>query len=61
MRAYKSAVTYRVNAIRNTRGKPVWQRNYFEHIIRDENEMNDILLYIQSNPINWLSDPEYTL
>jgi len=59
IRSYKAAVSRRA---RKELGMVyIWQRNYFEHIIRDENEMNDILLYIQSNPINWLSDPEYTL
>jgi len=34
IRAFKSAVTRRVNAMRHTPGAKVWQRNYYEHIIR---------------------------
>lgn len=31
----------------------VWQRNYYEHIIRNESEMNAIASYISSNPAHW--------
>jgi REP-associated tyrosine transposase len=56
VRAYKSAVTYRVNAMRETRGMPLWQRNYYEHIIRNEAELGRIQAYIQNNPIQWEAD-----
>lgn len=59
MRAYKSAVTYRINTIRKSRGRPVWHRNYYEHIIRDQVELDDIAKYIDANPGNWVDDPEY--
>jgi REP element-mobilizing transposase RayT len=36
--------------------KSVWQRNYFEHIIRDEDDLVRILQYIINNPANWKSD-----
>ena len=48
---YKSKVTSRINALRNTLGETVWQRNYYEHIIRSEKELDDIRLYIQGNPV----------
>ena len=35
-----------------------WQRNYYEHIIRDEKEYNTIRQYIQNNPLNWDADEE---
>ena len=35
-----------------------WQRNYYEHIIRNENELNKIREYIHNNPINWQLDRE---
>lgn len=38
--------------------KRVWQRNYYEHIIRDENELNNIRKYIFNNPANWVTDEE---
>ncbi len=38
--------------------KRLWQRNYYERIIRDKNEMNRIRKYIIQNPLNWNSDIE---
>jgi len=38
--------------------KRLWQRNYYEHIIRDEADLNRIRNYIQSNPANWDKDEE---
>lgn len=59
--AFKSAVSRRVNKYRAERGFSkvmVWQRNYYERIIRDENELNAIRLYIGENPLNWSTDTE---
>ncbi len=36
--------------------KRIWQRNYYERIIRNENEFNQIAEYIVNNPINWMND-----
>ncbi len=58
VRSFKSAVTRRINEIRNAHGAKLWQRNYYEHIIRDENELNRIREYIVNNPMNWESDCE---
>jgi REP element-mobilizing transposase RayT len=38
--------------------KRLWQRNYYEHIVRDEADLNRIRDYIQSNPANWDEDEE---
>ena len=38
----------------------LWQRNYYEHIIRNETELNKIQEYIMTNPLNWESDENYT-
>lgn len=59
VRGYKSAVTKRINALRNTPGLPVWQRNYHEHIIRNETAYLKIAAYIQSNPQRWQEDTHY--
>ena len=59
VRAYKSAVTYRINTIRKSRGMHIWQRNYYEHIIRDQSELEDCVKYIYANTGNWVDDPEY--
>lgn len=58
VRAYKSAVTYTINSIQNSRGNPIWQRNYYEHIIGDEKEYENIWDYIYTNPQNWVRDEE---
>jgi len=58
IRSYKSATTLRINYLRGTPGTPVWQRNYYEHIIRDEKEMDAIRQYILNNPQQWELDPE---
>jgi len=55
---YKSAVTKRINHIRKTPGTPVWQRNYYEHIVRDETELTRIREYIRLNPLKWELDRE---
>ena len=37
----------------------IWQRNYFEHIIRNEKELYKIIEYIKYNPLNWENDSNY--
>lgn len=49
---YKSLVTKKVNKEYKNIGC-IWQRNYYEHIIRNEKEMFAIIEYIQTNPIRW--------
>ena len=53
---FKSAVTTRINQYRQTPGAPVWQRNYYEHIIRDEQSYQNIAAYILNNPQQWETD-----
>jgi REP element-mobilizing transposase RayT len=36
----------------------LWQRDYYEHIIRNEREMNAIRAYIEMNPVQWQADRE---
>ena len=55
---FKSAVTKRINEMRGTPGLPVWQRNYYEHVIRNEDELDHIRRYIMDNPASWEQDPE---
>ncbi len=56
IRGYKSAVTKRINLLRKIPGVPVWQRNYYERIIRDEEALFRIREYIHNNPKNWERD-----
>jgi putative transposase len=37
-------------------GAPFWQRNYWEHVIRNEESLNRIQEYIQNNPACWAED-----
>ncbi len=57
--AYKSAVTKRINLLRHTPGEPVWLRNYYEHIICSEKEYENIVNYIDLNPLRWQENDEY--
>jgi putative transposase len=61
IRAFKSFSARRINEHRKTPGTPVWQRNYYEHIIRNDREINDIREYIEANIINWDKDTENPL
>lgn len=59
--AFKSLTTheYIIN-VKNNGWKPfdkrLWQRNYYEHIIRTENDLNKIREYISNNPLMWEKD-----
>jgi putative transposase len=53
---FKMAVTKKINLARNAPSPPVWQRNYYEHIIRSEAAFQTILRYIRENPKTWDSD-----
>lgn len=57
IRSFKSAVTKRINEMRNKPGSPVWQKNYYEHILRNEQDLYFTRKYIELNPspreINW--------
>jgi len=55
---FKSVVTKRINEIRNSPGTPVWQRNYFEHVIRNEESLHRIRQYVLDNPTQWEFDRE---
>ncbi len=58
--SFKSAATKRIHAINGMSDIPIWQRNYYEHIIRDERDYQNILDYIETNPVNWEKDEVYT-
>jgi putative transposase len=47
-----------INQIRTSPGVPVWQRNYYEHIVCGEAELNRIREYIVNNPERWAEDEE---
>ena len=53
IKLFKSTVTRQINQLRKIPGFPVWQRNYFDHVIRNEQELYRIRRYIMNNPVNW--------
>ncbi|MCF7873319.1 MAG: transposase [Candidatus Omnitrophica bacterium] len=60
VKLFKSTTTKQINIIRNTAGIRLWQRNYYEHVIRNEFELNCIREYIATNPANWKQDQYYS-
>lgn len=56
IRSYKSAVTKQIRDQSNDRKLKIWQRNYYEHIIRNEEAYLKISEYIQNNPLKWKED-----
>jgi len=56
VRTYKAAVTRRIGREHNAAG--IWQRNYYEHIIRNDQDWDRIHRYIESNPSMWAEDEE---
>jgi len=56
--AFKSAASRRINRQRGTPGAPLWQRNYYERVVRDDQELHAIREYIATNPTQWAHDPE---
>ena len=57
--AFKTVSTKRINQIRKTPGATLWQRNYFERVIRNKNEWVKTKEYIQNNPILWVHDSNH--
>jgi len=53
---FKSIVTTKINQIRCAPFQPVWQRNYHEHIIRNEKSLHNIREYTRNNPCTWRKD-----
>ena len=58
IRAFKSISAIGVNRMIGRSGQPLWQRNYYERIIRDENELHNARQYIRENPLKWETDHE---
>ena len=54
--AFKTVSTKKINILRDAPGTPLWQRNYYEHIIRNPDAMNKIRNYIIDNPVSWEID-----
>ena len=56
--AFKTVSAKRVNRICGTIGAPLWQRGFYEHVVRNEEELGRIRQYIADNPQQWELDRE---
>lgn len=56
---FKMNSAKKINILQATPATHVWQRNYYEHIIRDETDLNQIREYIENNPAKWLEDENH--
>ena len=56
VRALKTFSARKINELRQTQGTPVWQRNYYEHIIRNDDDYYRTVNYIKGNPARWNGD-----
>jgi putative transposase len=51
--AFKTVSTKKINILRDAPGTILWQRNYYEHIIRNQDAMDKIGEHIVNNPLSW--------
>ncbi len=58
VRALKTFSARRINDLRHTSGLSVWQRNYYEHVVRDQADLDRIRRYIAENPQRWALDED---
>lgn len=58
VRAFKSLSAITVNRLLSRSGQPLWQRNYYERVIRSDAELDRVRAYIANNPARWATDPE---
>jgi REP element-mobilizing transposase RayT len=58
--AFKTVSAKQINLFLSTPGSHIWQRNYYEHIVRNQVELDEIAKYIDANSEHWTDDPEYT-
>ncbi len=56
---FKMQAAKHINLIRNTSGRAIWQRSYYDHIIRNEEDLTQKREYIINNPIKWELDRFY--
>ena len=49
MAAFKAGVSREI-------GRPIWQRSYYDHIIRSQSDYDEVWQYIENNPLQWVID-----
>ncbi len=50
---FKMQTAKQINLLLGRNGQPFWQRNYYEHVVRNDRELEAISDYILANPANW--------
>jgi len=55
---FKASAARRVNEMLQSPAAPMWQRNYYQHIIRSDRELIRIRKYVATNSLHWPFDPE---
>ena len=58
VRGFKTFSSRRINQALGTPGEPVWQRNYYEHVVRGTSDLDTIRKYTVENPLKWAEGPE---
>lgn len=56
--SFKAAAARSINVLRGSPGAPVWQRGYYERVVRSEDELEALREYVVTNPGSWNADPE---
>jgi putative transposase len=56
--SFKSSSTRRINVDRGTPGLGLWQRNFYERVIRNDRELVRVREYVETNPLRWHLDSE---
>jgi REP element-mobilizing transposase RayT len=58
IRGFKTWSARRVNELDKSLGVPLWQRSFYDHVIRDEKDLQRVREYIHDNPLKWEEDQE---
>jgi putative transposase len=56
MRGFKTFSARKIHKLFGQKGTPIWQRNYYDRIVRTEDKLENIRNYIINNPMNWHTD-----
>jgi putative transposase len=59
--AFKTMAARQVNQLRNVTGMPVWQRSFYDRIVRNDHELECIQNYIRMNPVKWVGDRDNSM
>lgn len=58
IRGFKTFSSRRINESRNNQGWPVWQRNFYDRVLRNGDELTRARAYTINNPLQWVKDKE---